>query len=214
MIAMYIVFIFGMMSPGPDTIVIIRSTLKSRAHGLATAYGVVFGNIFYLYGALFGLDYVLDNHPLLGKGIKLGGSILLIYLGSKGLLGFLNARSESSSQVSHKSRTKKSKIDKLSSSFMLGLATNLLNPKVVVFFTAVFSQFIKKDVIFLEKMLIGASLWALCIAYFTLLVLAASHKKFRGLLEQYQEKINLALSIVLLVLGVAVLYKNMDLYFF
>jgi len=121
-------------SPGPDTLYIIGRTLaQGRSAGIASALGISTGCLIHTLGAAFGLSAVLASSALAFSCIKLAGAAYLIYLGVRMVWD-------------------RSKVDLATSSIFLvegtwviyrqAILTNVLNPKVALFFLAFLPQFV------------------------------------------------------------------------
>lgn len=125
--------IFLNLTPGPDTVYILGRTIaQGREAGIASALGISLGSIFHTCAAALGLTAVLATSALAFGTIKLLGGAYLIFLGIKMIL---DRRKELSLPSSFRRRT-------TSAAFRQGILTNILNPKVALFFMAFLPQFI------------------------------------------------------------------------
>ncbi len=123
------------ISPGPNMIYLIsRSITQGRKAGLISLAGVVCGFLFHIILVSFGLTAILFAVPYAYTILKAMGVVYLLYLawqaikpGSKGIF-----------------ETKKDlPDDNPAKLFRMGFLTNVLNPKVAVFYLSLFPQFIK-----------------------------------------------------------------------
>ena len=121
------------LTPGPDTVYILgRSIAQGRDAGVASALGICVGSIFHTCAAALGLSAILATSALAFSAIKLLGGVYLVFLGVKMLLD----RRKRLSLPSHfRWRTTEA-------AFRQGVLTNILNPKVALFFLAFLPQFI------------------------------------------------------------------------
>jgi len=121
------------LTPGPDTVYILgRSIAQGREAGTASALGICVGSIFHTCAAALGLSAILATSTLAFGAIKLLGGAYLIFLGIKMVLD----RRKHLSLPSHfRRRTTRA-------AFRQGVLTNILNPKVALFFLAFLPQFI------------------------------------------------------------------------
>ena len=117
--------------PGPDTLYILgRSAAQGRAAGVVSALGIGSGAVIHsLLGAL-GLTAVVAASAMAFSVIKWAGAAYLVYLGVSMLL----AKSEGP--------VKASPPQTLRRIYVQGVLTNVLNPKVALFFLALIPQFI------------------------------------------------------------------------
>lgn len=122
------------LTPGADTVFILtKSIAGGYRQGIASVAGIVCGLFVHTTLAAFGLSVILMTSALLFNIVKIAGAAYLIYLGIMAL------KSKSSININKEN----------ASSFFLvfrqGLFTNLLNPKVALFFLALLPQFVKSN---------------------------------------------------------------------
>jgi RhtB (resistance to homoserine/threonine) family protein len=121
------------LTPGPDTVYILGRTIaQGREAGIASALGISLGSIFHTCAAALGLSALLATSAVAFGAIKLLGGAYLIFLGIKMIL---DRRKQLSLPSSFRRRT-------TSAAFRQGILTNILNPKVALFFLAFLPQFI------------------------------------------------------------------------
>jgi RhtB (resistance to homoserine/threonine) family protein len=121
------------LTPGPDTVYILgRSIAQGREAGIASALGICVGSIFHSCAAALGLSAILATSAVAFAAIKLLGGAYLIFLGIKMLL---DRRRQLSLPSNFRRRT-------TIAAFRQGVFTNVLNPKVALFFLAFLPQFI------------------------------------------------------------------------
>lgn len=121
------------LTPGPDTLYILgRSLAQGREAGMASAFGISLGSIFHTCAAALGLSAILATSALAFAGIKLLGGVYLVFLGIKMIL---DRRRELALPSNFRHRT-------TLAAFRQGVLTNVLNPKVALFFLAFLPQFI------------------------------------------------------------------------
>ena len=121
------------LTPGPDTAYILgRSIAQGRDAGVASALGITVGSIFHTCAAALGLSAILTTSAFAFGAIKLLGGAYLVFLGVKMLL-------ERRKQLNLPSNFRRSTS---AAAFRQGILTNILNPKVALFFLAFLPQFI------------------------------------------------------------------------
>src|SRR6266404_6799113 len=121
------------LTPGPDTVYILGRTIaQGREAGIASALGISLGSIFHTCAAAFGLSAILATSAVAFGAIKLLGGVYLIFLGLKMFF-------ERSGQLSLPSNFRRRTT---AAAFQQGVFTNILNPKVALFFLAFLPQFI------------------------------------------------------------------------
>jgi RhtB (resistance to homoserine/threonine) family protein len=163
------------LTPGPDTAYILgRSIAQGREAGIASALGICVGSIFHTCAAALGLSAILATSAVAFGAIKLLGGAYLIFLGIKMLLDrqrHLNLPSSFSRRTA-------------AAAFRQGVFTNVLNPKVALFFLAFLPQFIDpasnmKVLAFLTlglTFVTTGTIWCLILAWFA----SAFSERLRG----------------------------------
>jgi len=128
--------ILGSMTPGISFALVLRNTLKSsRASGIWTALGLAMGMSVYVLIVLLGLAWLILHNPILSNLIRWGGAAYLAYIGINCLLAKPRLLNMSVAE-------EKTPAILPGKALRMGLLTNLLNPKVMLFFLALFTQFI------------------------------------------------------------------------
>ncbi len=121
------------LTPGPDSLYILgRSVAQGRQAGIASALGISVGSIFHTCAAALGLSAILATSAIAFATIKLIGGGYLILLGLKLIV---DRRKDLSVPSSFRRRT-------AGAAFRQGMLTNILNPKVALFYLAFLPQFI------------------------------------------------------------------------
>jgi threonine/homoserine/homoserine lactone efflux protein len=112
-----------------------RALCQGRMAGWISMLGVQAGNVVHISAATLGLSTIMASMPLLFDAIRFAGAAYLLWLawqairpGGRGLFEAQDLPHDSSAKL-----------------FRMGLVTNLLNPKQLVFFTSIFSQFLHPD---------------------------------------------------------------------
>ena len=119
------------LAPGPDMLYVIgRSVGQGRRAGIVSSLGVFVGCWVHILAAAFGIAALLRSSPVAFNAVRYAGAAYLIYLGIRMLAQKTNLASQ---QV---------KTESLGAIFRQGVITNVLNPKVAIFFLAFLPQFI------------------------------------------------------------------------
>ena len=122
------------ISPGPDMIyVITRGMTHGRKAGVLSAIGVVCGILVHTTAAAFGLTLLLQTSAIAFLLVKFIGAAYLVFLGIK-------AWREKTTFQLHASAP----VAKSSTLFWQGVLSNVLNPKIAIFFLAFLPQFVDK----------------------------------------------------------------------
>lgn len=122
------------LTPGNDTIFILsRSIAQGKQAGIMSVLGIATGSIIHTTLAAFGLSVIIANSIIAFNIIKYAGALYLVYIGYKMLTDRPQLNTDTS-LVEKKVNQKKIYRD--------GVITNVLNPKVALFFIAFLPQFI------------------------------------------------------------------------
>jgi len=120
------------LAPGPDMLYVIgRSVGQGRKAGTVSALGIFTGCWAHILAAAIGLAALLRSSPLAFSAIRYAGAGYLFYLGVRVLL-----------QRDHRA-SRDLPDEKLGKIFRQGVITNVLNPKVGLFFLAFLPQFVE-----------------------------------------------------------------------
>lgn len=119
------------VTPGPDMLyVAARSTSEGRAAGIVSSLGIAAGTLFHISAVALGLAALLTAVPIAYSVVRIGGAIYLMYLGVR---AFARHAPLATREVARAS---------LTTIFRQGAITNILNPKVALFFLAFLPQFV------------------------------------------------------------------------
>ncbi len=135
------------IAPGPDMLYVIgRSVGQGRKAGIVSALGIFVGCLVHVTAAAAGLAALLRSSPIAFSLIRYAGAAYLIYLGAKILLRPpqpLDAPETSDAPMA--------------AIFRQGVITNVLNPKVALFFLAFLPQFtdVSRGPVALQVLLLG-----------------------------------------------------------
>ncbi len=194
-IKILIVCLLGAVSPGPSMVVVMNNALfKNRFHGILTSLGHGFGIGMYALFAVLGIALIIKTNLFVFNGIKFISIIFLIYLGVKSIIS-------------------KSKLDfgkyNLNdgiASFSQGVSISLLNPKIFIWFIAIYSQFMSVDNdLFFNTVLVLTAAIVDALWYITLTLLVTSKialdfiKNKNGLLQKFVGIIFIAIGLLLLI---------------
>lgn len=124
-------------TPGPDTAYIVgRSVAQGRAAGMMSALGISVGCCVHALASALGLSAILAASATAFFAIKLAGGVYLVYLGVRMLL-----TKPAIGDAGLRIRDERP----LRTIFWQAMITNVLNPKVILFFLAFIPQFVHGD---------------------------------------------------------------------
>lgn len=130
--------IFLIILPGPDTAVVTKNTLiDRRIGGLKTSLGIICALLIHTFAAVLGLSAIIVKSAVLFSIFKYAGAVYLIYLGVKILWSLRKKEAAASVEMTAISQPRNT------SCFKQGFLTDILNPKVAIFFLSFFPQFVE-----------------------------------------------------------------------
>jgi RhtB (resistance to homoserine/threonine) family protein len=125
------------ITPGSDTMYVLgRSISQGKMAGIYSALGIFVGCLVHVFFAAFGLSVIIQQSQLAFDLIKYAGAAYLCYMGFK----MLTQKGNTDFSVSDKMEQVN-----LKNIFVSGVITNVLNPKVALFFIAFLPQFVDKN---------------------------------------------------------------------
>ena len=189
-----LVCIAGAMSPGPSMMVVINNSIfKNKFNGILSALGHGFGIGVYALFAVIGIGLIIKANFYLFIILKTLSIIFLFFLGIQALV--------KKNQVKFNERSVKDGIQ----SFFQGLGISILNPKILIWFLAIYSQFmsLNNDVLFnLSLVLIASTVDAL---WYILLVNLVTSKNILELVKNKSYLIQKIVGCLFIVLSIILL---------
>lgn len=191
------------LTPGADTLLVIHNTLQAgRRAGWATTLGIGAGLWIHATISSVGLAALLTASPRAMSVLQWAGAATLIVLG----LQALKARRVEDADPKGPPSGDDSRISSWRPPFMQGLTTNLLNPKVIVFYLALLPQFIGPgQAVFATSMALASIHVAMGLCW--LGGLSAVLARSRSLLQSagLRQRLNQACGLMLIALGLRML---------
>lgn len=180
----------GAMTPGASLAVVTRHTLRGSARagvsaGLAHAAGIGV----YAVATVAGLAVVLRGFPQLEIAIRLAGSLFLLWLA----LGSWRAASAPEPDAGAAGNAVRD-----------GFLIAFLNPKVALFFLALFSQFVSAEMAMTARVQVAATAVVIDAGWYSLVATTLARGPVLATLRRHHGRVERATAIVLLVVAVAV----------
>jgi len=187
------------VTPGADTLLVARNVLgRGRTAGLATIAGIAAGCFVHAVLSAVGVSLILVRSAEAFHVLKWGGAAYLIILGIRSIRGWWRADAVAPvAAAAGRTGTRRLR------SFMEGLLTNVLNPKVGLFYLAFLPQFIRPgDPVFARSLLLGTLHVGIGIVWLSLL--SVSLVRIRPLVESrlWRARLEGASGAVLIALGI------------
>jgi len=136
------------LTPGPNMIYVIsRSICQGRKAGVISLLGVMAGFLVHMFAAALGLTALFMAVPLAYELLKWAGAAYLLYMAWQAVRPGASSPFEARQLL----------VDSPRRLFFMGFLTNLLNPKIAVFYLAIFPQFVSPEhgSVFLQSMVLG-----------------------------------------------------------
>ena len=185
------------VSPGPNMAMTLRNSLtRSRKAGVNTAVGLALGDAVHVAYCLLGIAVVISQSILLFNVIKWAGAAYLIFIGIKSL----RAKRHNPVEAERPGATHEPM--GAMAAIRSGFLTSLLNPKVTLFFLALFTQVIQPDTPVLGKALYGLTVVAVELAWCALVAVFVSTAPVKRRFDAVAHWIERATGAVLIALGI------------
>lgn len=141
------------LSPGPDTMLVVRNVLRGgRRDGVVTTFGICTGLFLHATLSALGVSMILIHSATAFHMVKLAGACYLVWLGVQSLYSAVRTPDDSGDKEACVASVGVSPRQ----CFLEGLLTNVLNPKVAVFYLAFLPQFIgPTDPVFTKSLLLA-----------------------------------------------------------
>ncbi|ACT05849.1 Lysine exporter protein (LYSE/YGGA) [Dickeya chrysanthemi Ech1591] len=123
------------LTPGPNMIYLLsRTVCQGRRAGLVSLSGVALGFLFYMTAAALGITAIVIAVPLAYDALRIAGALYLLWLAWQAVRGGTSPF-----------QLRQLKPDSNRRLFVMGLVTNLLNPKAAVLYLSLLPQFIRPE---------------------------------------------------------------------
>ena len=197
LIGMSFVCALGAISPGPSLVVVLRNTvLGGRILGVMTGVGHGIGLTVYAFIAVMGLSSILIANEQIFKSLQLAGALVLIWMAFNLITNY-----PSNSTKSYKSSQRRG--------FLEGFMISFLNPKILVFMVAVFSQFINPDITNYGRFIMAIVAGAIDTAWYVLVATVLASTSVVDKLRVHAIIIDRVIGLVLLLLATILIIKTM-----
>lgn len=203
-----LVHFIALMSPGPDfALVVQNATRYGRQTGLFIALGLSCGILLHSMLSLTGVSYLVHQQPTLFALLQLAGGSYLTYLGYGALKATL--ASVYKAQPSHDAPASPSLLlSNKRQAFSRGFATNILNPKALVFFVSLMSSLVPADMSLSGKSIALVILWSLSLVWFSFLAWVLSTQRMQLKVKAIAVYIDGLCGIIFSVIGVSILWQS------
>lgn len=171
----------GAMSPGPSLAVVLKQTVgNSRSHGLAASWFHAAGVGLWAFATISGLAILVEQSELAFKIITWLGAGYLAWIGVKAIRA---GRSD-------KLEVENTEKGTILSAGLEGAMISLLNPKLAVFFIALFSQFISPNASMVDQLIMTATAALVDGIWYSIVTLLLSHGPVLRALQRRSQLVN------------------------
>lgn len=169
--ALLAAWIAAVASPGPDIFLLMRLAIRQRRAALLAALGIMTGNTLWILSSVLGISVLLVALPWLLPAVQTVGAAVLLWLGIAslrgGIAGLRAVRDDAEAQGPRRP-------------YLLGLATNIANPKALIFFTALLGQFLPPQASMADRGLVIVVMISTGLVWFLSVAAACSARAFRN----------------------------------
>lgn len=202
-----VVHFIALMSPGPDFALVVQNAARyGRQTGLYIALGLSCGILFHSLLSLTGVSYLVHQQPTLFALLQLAGGSYLFYLGYGALKAtWVKATTqpnvEEPEQAAQLLGSKKE-------AFSRGFATNILNPKALVFFISLMSSLVPASMSLPGKGGALLILWGISLAWFSFLAWALSTARMQQKIRSLAIYVDGLCGVLFSVIGAGILWQS------
>ena len=199
-LSLFLICVLGTISPGPSLIAVVKYTVQgSRIHGLVTAICHASGIGLYAFLVAAGIAVMITESPQFFKVMTIGGAAYLAWMGYKSI---------TSASVITPDNQQESSLIPLTQAAREGFLIAFLNPKIAVFFLALFSQFVTPDSN-LGTQLLMALMSTLCDGiWYCLVATVAGHSSILPMLKRRAGLINKISGLILILIAAQIFFAQ------
>ena len=218
------VWLIAIAAPGPDVVLVLRQTVRGgRRAGVAAAAGVALGIVAWIALAMVGAHVLVEADDRILGALEVIGGAYLVALGIAGVraalvpggahefeLGDLEPTPDQEAEdwaADHAAASGHASL--VRRSFVLGLLTNLSNPKALIFFGTVFTVLIPEDATAAERAVLSVVLVAIAGAWFGGLALFTSSDRVGAFLGRHAARLDTGAAVVFALLGLVSLVTGL-----
>jgi threonine/homoserine/homoserine lactone efflux protein len=189
-----LICVAGATTPGPSLLVIVYiNNREGMISGIIASIAHGIGIFIYALISIYAISFINKNLPTITPILQLIGALFLIFISYKMIIF-------KSSQNIFQNNLQLSK--NYSGSFLLGLTTSIINPKILIFLTSVFSQFINDEFSNYTKIGIGLLAGIIDAVWYILVSYSVNLKKLRDYIILKQKLVFFIFGIILITISI------------
>ena len=190
-----LVCLLGAMSPGPSLALIIRNSINfNRMSGIIASIAHGLGICVYATVTVIVLEFILRNSETIFFVIQICGSLFLIILGLIFIFKKNNENQIETYQIH-------------SSSFAQGFIIAIINPKILIWFTAIYSQFIDINATFFNKTILVLTPSIIDAIWYSLVAILVTGYGLKEILNKNKFMIQKIIGILLIIIAFSLIYS-------
>lgn len=205
--------IVGSLSPGPDTFFLLRLATRSRIHAIMGVTGIVTGLTVWVVLTVVGAATLLTTYPSILSVIQLLGGAYLSWMGYKMGRGALKELAQARAfRFKGEARPIPDATEALGTpaqAYRQGLATNLSNPKVVMYFAAILAPLMPTNPSLMVASTIVVAILVQTWLVFSFLCVIVSTEKIRKSVLRAGPIFDAVAATVFVIVGVVLLYEGL-----
>ena len=195
-----LICIAGATTPGPSFLVIVYiNNREGMISGIIASIAHGIGIFIYALISIYAISFINKNLPTITPILQLIGALFLIFISYKMIIF-------KSSQNIFQNNLQLSK--NYSGSFLLGLTTSIINPKILIFLTSVFSQFINDEFSDYTKIGIGLLAGVIDAVWYILVSYSVNLKKLRDYIILKQKLVFFIFGIILITISIYLVHAS------
>ena len=199
LIGMSFVCAMGAISPGPSLAVVLRNTISGgRTRGVMTGIGHGLGLGIYAFIAVMGLSSLLLANEQIFNLLQWAGALVLMWLAFNMITHNPSVPSKEHEGSGHRG-------------FLEGFMIAFLNPKILVFLVAVFSQFINPDITNLGRFIMAMMAGVIDTTWYVLVAAVLAGTPLVDKLRVNAVMIDRSIGVVLIMLAILLIVKTLGL---
>ena len=195
-----LICVAGATTPGPSLLVIVYiNNHKGMISGIIASIAHGIGIFIYALISIYAISFINKNLPTITPILQLTGALFLIFISYK-MIFFKSYEKifQNNLQVSKK----------YLGSFLLGLTTSIINPKILIFLTSVFSQFINDELSDYTKIGIGLLAGIIDAVWYILVSYSVNLKKLRDYIILKQKLVYFIFGIILITISIYLVHVS------
>lgn len=195
-----LICVAGATTPGPSLLVIVYiNNREGMISGIIASIAHGIGIFIYALISIYAISFINTSLPTMTPILQLIGALFLIFISYK-MIFFKSSKNifQNNLQLSKK----------YSGSFLLGLTTSIINPKILIFLTSVFSQFINDEFSNYTKIGIGLLAGIIDAVWYILVSYSVNLKKLRDYIILKQKLVFFIFGIILITISIYLVHVS------